>query len=443
MGVAAGIPLTKRVIEQQIRETVSAGVERWIWDARAIGLGVRIKPTERATFVLRYRNSEGRLRKYAIGAFGPFTVESARAQAFQLIAAIKGVEKADPAASRRTSHSGTTVSELCEQYLTNSQNTIRQSTLAMDRSRIEVHVKPLLGARKVAGIKPTDIEQLINNIIAGKTATAAKRKGRGGNARGGKGVAIRTARMLAVIFKRAVRDGLLDANPVPLVKRPAEDRYRPIFSWDAYERLGTAWRALASKGVNASALNAIWLLALTGARRSEILELQWSSVDVDRHCLHLSATKTIAQDRPIGTAAIQIFNGLIRNGPCVFPGGRPSAKSASGKPFVGLFKIWRVLRKRAGMPDLHLHGLRHFFASAAHACGYSKFTVAGLLGHSVGGDTERYVSVIDATLIEAANRTSQRIWEVLHGEDAPRVQLAAAQSEVAALRSKSAANEAA
>ena len=417
--MSVGIPLTKRIIEASIQDAVAAGTEKWVWDKRAPGFAVRIKPTGSAAFVLRYRNSEGRLRKLSIGRFGPFTVDAARIQAFQHIAAIKGVERADPAASRRASRNGITVAELCDEYLTGTQNTIRASTLAMDRSRIEVHVKPQLGLRKVAGVKPADIELLLRNITTGKTATKAKRKGRGGNSRGGKAVAIRTARMLAVIFKRAVRDGVITVNPVTLVEKPIEDRYRPVFSWNAYTRLGNAMRELIAEGVNKSALDAILLLALTGARRSEILELKWAFIDSENHCLRLPTTKTIPQDRPIGAAAIEVISSLPKNGALVFPATRSMSNVGSETSFKGISKIWRAVRARAEMNDFRLHGLRHFFASAAHASGYSKFVVAGLLGHSVGGDTERYVSVIDSTLVEAANRVSAKIFVALGFETPP------------------------
>lgn len=399
--------LTKRIIESGITQAVSDRTERWLWDNRAPGLAVRIKPSGRATFVLSYRNAEGRRRKLSIGAYGPFTVDKARSEAFHHIAEIKGVKRSDPAAERKGLRAGLTVAELCDQYLEASRNSIRASTLAMDRSRIEVHIKPLLGNRKVAGITPADIEQLLNQIIEGKTAAVAKRKGRGGRARGGKAVAIRSARMLSVIFKRAVRDGAITANPVTLVDRPAEDRYRPVFTWEAYSKLGAAWKEMVDSGANKTALDAIYLLALTGARKSEILTLKWFSVDEKGRCFRLPVTKTVAQDRVVGRAALTILADRPKDSLYVFPA--TSSRTDTDRPFVGLQKIWAKLRNAAGLPNLHLHGLRHFFASAANADGHSKFVIAGLLGHAVRNDTDRYVSVVDQALVDAADNVSQRI----------------------------------
>src|SRR3546814_1569638 len=70
---------------------------------------------------------------------------------------------------------------------------IKVSTLAMDRSRIESHIRPLIGRRKVAAIRLPDIEAMQHDIAAGKTAKP-RGEGRGGVTRGGKGVAARSVR---------------------------------------------------------------------------------------------------------------------------------------------------------------------------------------------------------------------------------------------------------
>ena len=197
MAISKALVLTKRLIEIARTDAMAAGAELWRWDSKVRGLGVRVKPNGRASYLLSYRNTEGRKKKFTIGAANVFSIDQARVEALQHLADIKGVKKADPAANRRVSRAGMTVSELCDVYLTASKNSIRQSTLDGDKSRIEIHVKPLLGMRKVSGIAPSDIEALIEAIMCGKTAAKAKKKGRGGRARGGKSVAARTARMLA------------------------------------------------------------------------------------------------------------------------------------------------------------------------------------------------------------------------------------------------------
>ena len=97
---------------------------------------------------------------------------------------------------------------------------IKASTLVMDRSRIESHVKPLLGKRQVGSLKLGDIEGAQADIAAGKTSKA-RVGSRGGATTGGEGVAARTMSTLHAIFEHAVRLGQIETNPARGVRRLA------------------------------------------------------------------------------------------------------------------------------------------------------------------------------------------------------------------------------
>ena len=98
-----------------------------------------------------------------IGRYGVMTVEEARREAKVLLGQI--AKGADPAEKKATDL--TTVADVCDWYLAEAEagrllgrrrRPIKGSTLAMDRSRIETHIKPLLGRRQVAALKLGDIE---------------------------------------------------------------------------------------------------------------------------------------------------------------------------------------------------------------------------------------------------------------------------------------------
>ena len=90
----------------------------------------------------------------------------------------------------------------------------------MDRSRIEAHIKPLLGKRQIGSLKLGDIEGAQADIAAGKTSKA-RVGSRGGATTGGEGVAARTMSSLHSIFEHAVRLGKMTANPAKGVRRMA------------------------------------------------------------------------------------------------------------------------------------------------------------------------------------------------------------------------------
>ena len=54
-----------------------------------------------------------------------------------------------------------------------------------DRSRIQTHVKPLIGNRQVRALRVADIEKMQVDIVAGKTARKRDGNRRGGKAAGG------------------------------------------------------------------------------------------------------------------------------------------------------------------------------------------------------------------------------------------------------------------
>jgi Arm DNA-binding domain len=135
------------------------------WDQELRGFGAQVMASGLKSFVVQYRNSEGRSRRIVIGRYGIMTVEEARREAKALLGKIaKGI---DPAAERALTGDYVTVTEVCDWYLTAAESgrilgrrrrPIKASTLAVDRSRIEAHIKPLLGRRHVGALTLGDIE---------------------------------------------------------------------------------------------------------------------------------------------------------------------------------------------------------------------------------------------------------------------------------------------
>jgi integrase len=156
---------------------------------------------------------------------------------------------------------------------------------------------------------------------------------------------------------------------------------------------------------------AIRLLLLSGLRRMEALALPRDWVDARSRCIRFADTKSGAQLRPIGSAAVRVIEGewARAKSPWVFP-----AAKGDGH-FVGLPKVLERICTRSGLNGVTVHVMRHSFAAAAAELGYSELTIAGLLGHSVPGVTARYAHVPDSALVAAADRVSARIAGALEG----------------------------
>jgi integrase len=397
--------LTKRVIDA-LRPNPS-GKDVFVWDVgdgALKGFGVRMKRSGAACYLIQYRNAEGRTRRLKIANIGALTPDEARRLAGDRLREVAA--GGDPSAERRALRAAVTVSQLCDLYLQDAEERIKASTLAADQSRIETHVKPLLGHLTVRSLTTADVERMKSDIISGKTAKPRKLKGRGGVASGGRGVATRTLGMLVTILEYARKTlKLIKENPAKDVRRPPDGKQRRFLNIEEIEKLGDALSASERAGENATAIAAIRLLLLSGLRRTECLSLLKTAVDYRMGCFRLADTKSGAQLRTAGKAALQLVEAQSSQSSMgwVFP-----ATHGNGH-FIGIRKILNRVCKRAGLADVTVHVLRHSFAATAAEMGFSELTIAGLLGHSVPGITARYAHVPDRALVAAANDVSARI----------------------------------
>ncbi len=411
--------LTKRIVDA-LKAPKPSGVgvkvrEQFLWDRELRGFGVQVMPSGLKSFVIQYRSPEGRNRRAVIGRYGLMTVEEARKLAHEkLVAVSKGV---DPVAEDAKAAGQFTVSEICDWYLAEAEagrilgrrrRPIKPSTLAMDRSRIETHIKPLLGRRQLGSLKLGDIEGAQADIAVGKTAKA-RAGSRGGAATGGEGVAARTMSTLHAIFEHAVRLGKIETNPAKGVRKLAGAPRERRLSRSEIERLGKTMRQAAAEGEHPTGLAVIRFLLLTGFRRMEVLGLQRAWLDDEECAIRFPDTKSGAQTRVIGHAAIDLLLGQPKTkSPFFFP-----ADWGEGH-FVGVVRVLDRVCQQAGLVDITPHTLRHTYASLAGDLGFSELTIAALLGHSARGVTQRYIH-IDEALRMTADRVAGEMADILDG----------------------------
>jgi integrase len=407
--------ITKRLVDALGSKPNKDG---FAWDSEMRGFGVRVKPSGAKTYLIQYRNVEGRTRRLVLGSCGVLTPEQARALARQKLAAV--AEGADPSADRHAIRDGMTVADVCDWYLKEAgegrllgrnRRPIKASSLAMDRSRIETHIKPLLGPRVLSNLTLRDVDGMQADIAAGKSARGKKAQGRGGRSTGGAGVAARAISTFRALLGHALRLGLIDKNPASGVRQMASRKVKRRLSADEVRHLGKVMRRGMADGEHPTGLGAIRLLLLTGFRRMEALGLQRAWPDRQGHAIHFPDTKSGEQLRVIGIAAMDCIESQPVQGhsPYVFP-----ADVGDGH-FIGVVRVLDRVCAKAKLSGVTPHVLRHTFASIAGDLGFSELTIAGLLGHSSRGVTQRYVH-LDAALAVAADQVSAEIARYLDGE---------------------------
>jgi len=386
--------ITKRVVDATGPDP--HGHRRYVWDSEIKGFGLQVLPTGVKSYVFQYRTPESRTRRATIGKHGAWTPDEAREKADEMRRAVK--DGRDPLGERIERRNALTVVDLLDAYLASERfGSKAPSTQAIDRGRIERHLKPTLGCRHLDDLTPGDIERSVAAIRDGKTATTIK-TGKRGKARvtGGQGTARMAVELLRAAFAWAVRERLTENNPCAGIKTGGSGIRETILEDAAdYGRLfETLERMENEKHIRGPVADAMRLIALTGARRGEAAGLKWRHVDLRKGLITLPASahktgKATGKPRVIGlpAAAQAIIAKQPSGGPDDFV-----FQPAKGNGAIALSKVWRTVRAEAKLPEgIGLHGLRHSLASHMAMGGAGAAEIMTALGHRQLSTAQRYV----------------------------------------------------
>jgi len=395
-------------------DALHAGAKtRFYWDDTLKGFGIKVTTHGSKTYVAQYRTSGGRsgqTRRFTIGKHGsPWTPDKAREEAKRILA--EAAQGSDPAAIRKQTAQIPTLVEFCDRYLREGTGIKKDSTIATDRGRIERHIKPLLGHRRLDELTPGDLRNFLKQVADGKTATDIRTGPRGrAIVTGGKGTATRTLGLLSGILSYAVALKLIAENPAHGIERFPDQKNERYLTIEEMRLLGNGIRDARSESVNPNALDIIELLIFTGARRGEIERLRWSEVDFVAKQLRLDDSKTGQKQIRLNQPALRVLESRSRQpgSGFVFPSDRSEGY------FVGTPRVWSQLRDRVGLPDVRLHDLRHSFASIGVVGGTPLMIVGALLGHTDHMTTQRYAHLSLDPIAAAAEDIGRQIDKALN-----------------------------
>jgi len=221
----------------------------------------------------------------------------------------------------------------------------------------------------------------------------------------------------------AVRYGWITVNPMDQVVKPRAQRPQPDPPTPA-----EAARLIAAAFDQDDEWGAlVWLVMVTGMRRSELAALRWRNIDLERAIIELRAgyvvvggvgvhkdTKThqmrritldaetiaLLSEHRTACAAVLAEGGAELTGDHFVFSADPSRTKPRNPD--GISNRYRRMAEHQGI-DTHIHALRHYSATELLASGVDLRTVAGRLGHGDGSTTLRvYAAWVSAADQQAA-----------------------------------------
>lgn len=295
---------------------------------------------------------------------------------------------------------------------------VRESTLESYRYHIRHHIKPRLGSKPIGKITVDDVQKLYREI---QNCGRIQEDPVWGHALSGS-----TVRRLHGVFHltmdAAVRAHLIPKNPTEGITLPKKETVpKQVLNDAQLERF--------MKEVQNDPIwhDFFYTELTTGLRQGEICGLMWSDFDEAhgtlsvRRTLHIQKggrlvageTKTGTGKRiitlPPSTAELLAQRKKNSYSQWIFPNPlRPEQPASPNAAYNHL----KTLLKRAGLPSIRFHDLRHTFATHALASGVDAKTLSGILGHTqasftldtythVTGDMQRQAAqVMDAFMTD-------------------------------------------
>jgi len=209
-------------------------------------------------------------------------------------------------------------------------------------------------------------------------------------------------KLLRHLLNLAVQWDMLDKNPLKGFQLlNVDNQIEHYLKEDELQRLLEVLRTDENRSV---CLQLMYLLC-TGARAGEVRRMLWSELDIENRVWRIPSSNSKSKRTravPLNDSALWVLEAIGTKGKfdVVF------ANEETGRVRNPVTRVWHKIRKKAGIPHLRIHDLRHSFASFLVSGGRTLYEVQQILGHSDPKVTMRYAHLSTKALQAAANMAS-------------------------------------
>lgn len=405
------VPARVALTDPQVRALRPGATAKDIWDTQQRGLMVRVLPSGRVEFAIRYR-MHGRRRRLKLGAYPAVSLAEARKRARKAQSAVDN--GADPAGDRQATKAAPsdTVAALVADYLKRHARTFKRSaSAAEDERQLTVDVLPIWGDRSVRALTRRDVRALLDRVVD-------------------RGSPVGANRLLAVVRKMlnfAVDHDWIEANPAARVQKPTREvsRERVLTDdeicrvWRLLERFPTTAERPApgrtgAKGadddpicpVSPALAAALKIRLLTAQRGGEVVAMKWADLDLESGWWTIPGTDTKNGEPhrvPLVERAVAIIRTQQKDASTegVFVGRGASIRDRAKKAPAAVARVLAI--------DFRGHDLRRTAATRMAAAGVPRDHISKVLNHVEGG--ARATRVYDRHGYDPQKRIALETWD--------------------------------
>ena len=368
--------------------------EYTLWDGTLRSFGLRVHPSGAKSFVVQTR-VRGRMRKITLGRFPDTSLADARTEAAAVLARIWAGEDVAPAPKVKAP----VFRDFAARYRERRKDVWKPSSLETFDIYMRGRLLPVFGRLRLDTIDRA-------RVSAWFDAASAERPG----------AANRAFDILRAMLKTARQWGEIGEHVPDACANIAVNPKKPVARYldkDEIAQLGAVLDRHA--GDRPWQVAALRLLALTGARLSEAVNLRWDEIAAlseDGASARIEDSKTGPRTIWLGPEAAKLVAELPRTEGAerVFPEDLTAGR---------LYTFWCRIREEARLPGLRIHDCRHTWASQGIMNGVGLPTVGRLLGHRRLATTAIYAHLDDNALQVAAERAAGRIAKAMGFEAKP------------------------
>ena len=333
----------------------------YVWDSKLKGFGVRLEPSGKKSFVLKYR-FKGHQRMVTLAQYPGLSLAEARSRAHAILG--RAHEGIDPNQTDLLPSKVGTFADILDTYIEKHCATAtRENTRKEVERTLRKEFLPGWRHRDITEIRKPDVITVIDAILD----------------RGHPSTANHAFANINHLFNWEVSRGVIALSPCHGLLTPAPKKSRERVLSDT--ELATVWQAVKETPYPFGTI--VQLLILTGQRRGEVTGMRWDHVDLTDAVWTLppECTKNKREHLvPLSPDAIAIFERTPRvSETLVF-----SARSSKTKTFSGFSKSKRRLDEQCGLTPWTLHDLRRTVATGLARLDVNPHVIERALNHVSG-----------------------------------------------------------